>query len=429
MQSRRFARLGLFAAIASDLPRAAAQDAAPSLEARVRELEEKAAAKNALSLQWKDGLRLESADKEFELKIGGRMQLDTFFGDADADAVATTGGPLEDGSQMRRARLSLQGKVYEHVEFKWEHDFSDKDGKAKVMDMYAGIVGVDGLPNLRAGHFREPFGLESLMSANDLVFMERGLPFAFTPFRNIGVQGSRAALEERMTLAAGLFRETSDQAFGQADGAFAATGRVTAIPWCTEKKDQLVHVGLAASRRAPPADEVTFKSKPEANLARDFVDTTKLSDVDSVTLAGAELGVLSDRFSVQGEWVRAEVSRGGGMDDATFCGWYAFAAWTLTGEPRRYRPAEGVFASPKPAQNAFADGGGIGAFELAARMSQIDLDDGAVAGGELRDITVAVNWYLNPVTRVSLNAIRAKLDRAPNDGSASIVEMRVQFAF
>ncbi|MBL8839905.1 MAG: porin [Planctomycetes bacterium] len=409
---------------------AAAQDAAPTLEERVKALEQqqKSGSGTALNVLWKDGLRLESADKSFELKIGGRMQLDAFFGDADDDAVSTIGGPLEDGTQLRRARLAIGGKVQRHFDFKWEYDFSDKDSKAKVADVYAGIVDVDGVPNLRLGHFKEPFGLEALVTANETTFMERALPAALAPFRNTGLQLSESFGNDRATWAVGLFRETNDNSFMQSDGAWAGTARITHLPWATEKLDHLVHLGLAASRRAPPADELQYKSKPEANLALDFLDTTKLTDVDSVTLLGAELAVLLDRFSLQGEWVRSEVARGAGNDDATFSGWYAQAAWTLTGEPRRYRAAEATLGTPKPAKSLFQDGG-CGAWEVAARVSSLDLDDGGVTGGELSDCTLALNWYPSTFTRVMLNLIRADLDRAPDDGKASIVEMRFQFAF
>jgi phosphate-selective porin OprO/OprP len=174
---------------------------------------------------------------------------------------------------------------------------------------------------------------------------------------------------------------------------------------------------------------VQYKSKPEANLAADWVDTAKLTDVERVLLSGVEAAVLLDRLSLQGEWVAAELQRGAGNDDAEFGGWLAQAAWTLTGEPRRYDAATGVLRAPKPARSLFADGGGCGAFELAARMSALDLDDGAVTGGELADVTLGVNWYPNPVTRISINAIRADLDRAAADGSGKIVELRVQLAF
>jgi len=404
----------------------------PDLEARVKALEEGNAAakknKNSLDVYWKDGIRLESADKAFELKIGGRMQFDAFFGDIDEDGESTLGGPLEDGTQMRRARLSLQGKVMKYYEFKFEHDFADKDGKAKVADMYAGIIDVENFPNLRAGHFKEPFGLEALQSANDTVFMERGLPFTFVPFRNSGIQFAESVLSDRMTWAVGGFRETNDNAYEQSDGSYAVTGRLTGLLWRTEKLDHLVHVGASASVRSPPADSVRYRSKPEANLALEFVDTGNMANVDGVTLLGAELLVLLDRFSVQGEWTQSQVARGAGLDDATFAGWYGLATWTITGEPRRYRATDGVVQMPRPAKSLFEDGG-LGAWEVAARLSQVDLDDDAVAGGQLRDITLGLNWYPSPVMRVMINAIKAKLDRDPDDGSADILEARLQFAF
>ncbi len=402
-----------------------------TVEQRLAALEAREAqrAREALALSFRDGLRLESADRQFELRIGGRMQLDALFGDADDDAVATVGADLDDGTQMRRGRLALQGRLWHHFDFKWEYDFADKDGKSKVMDAWAGIVGAGARPNLRVGHFREPFGHEALTGSSDLLFMERALPFAFVPFRNVGLQAQQAALDEQVTWAAGLFRETNDSAFGQADGAWAVTARVTGLAWCTAKKDHLVHLGLSASRRAPPGDEVQYRSKPEANLAPDWVDTTKLTDVDRVLLSGVEAAVLLDRFSLQGEWVAAEVQRSAGHDDAELGGWYAQAAWTLTGEPRRYDGAAGVLRSPKPARSLFAEGGGFGAWELAVRRSTLDFDDGAVAGGQLEDLTLGLNWYVNPVTRIALNAIRADLDGAPPNGSGNLLELRVHLGF
>jgi len=402
-----------------------------TVEQRLAALEEREAkrAKEALELSWKDGLRLESADRQFELRIGGRMQLDALFGDADDEAETSAGSDLEDGTQMRRGRLMLQGKLWQQFDFKWEYDFADKDGKSKVIDVWAGIVGAGARPNLRVGHFREPFGFEALASSSDLLFMERGLPFALVPFRNVGLQAQQATPNQRATWAAGLFRETNDSAFGQADGAWAVTARVTGLAWCTEKLDHLVHFGLAASRRAPPDDAVQYKSKPEANLAPDWVDTTKLTDVDRVLLSGVEAAVLLDRFSLQGEWIGAEVQRSAGHRDADFSGWYAAAAWTLTGEPRRYDPANGVLRSPKPARSLFAEGGGCGAWELAVRHSTLDFDDGAVAGGQLTNLALGLNWYVNPITRVALNAIQADLDGVPPNGSAKLLELRVQLAF
>jgi len=407
---------------------ARAQETPPDLEARVKALEERLGAKNSLQAVWKDGLRFESPTKEFEIRIGGRIQFDSMWGEADRDAEAAIGSAVEDGAEMRRARLYLAGRLYEKIDFRWEYEFADQDGKTKFVDVYAGLVELDCFPDLRAGHFREPFGLDALSGATELPCMERALPFALAPFRNLGIQLSDACAGERVTAAAGVFRESSDQAIGQADGAYAATARVTGVPWFADEGRRLVHLGVAASRRAPPDDEVQYRSKPESNLAPVFVDTGVLTDVETVTLLGGEAALLLGRCSLQAEYASAELRRTAGFDRARFSGWQALATWTITGEPRRYRFATGVFQAPQPAADAFDRAGGCGAWEVAARVSALDLDDGVVAGGELVDHTLGLNWYLNRSTRVQLNAIHSRLDRGASDGSANILEMRVQLS-
>ena len=49
---------------------------------------------------------------------------------------------------------------------------------------------------------------------------------------------------------------------------------------------------------------------------------------------------------------------------------------------------------------------GLGAFEIAARFSYIDLNDKDITGGKLADVSFAFNWYPTVPTRVSFNVIR-----------------------
>ena len=51
--------------------------------------------------------------------------------------------------------------------------------------------------------------------------------------------------------------------------------------------------------------------------------------------------------------------------------------------------------------------------------TQIDLDDEGLSGGDEDDITVGLNWYLNPNARVMFNYVRAELDR---DGALDSVD-------
>jgi phosphate-selective porin OprO/OprP len=54
---------------------------------------------------------------------------------------------------------------------------------------------------------------------------------------------------------------------------------------------------------------------------------------------------------------------------------------------------------------------GRGAWEIAGRISYIDLADQDVDGGRLRDITFGVNWYASPNHRFRFNYIQAHLNR------------------
>ena len=112
--------------------------------------------------------------------------------------------------------------------------------------------------------------------------------------------------------------------------------------------------------------------------------------------------------------------------DPQFNGFYAFASYFLTGEHRPYSTSSGTFAGIKPKQN-FLDGkGGLGAWEIAARYSQLDLNDEGIDGGKLGDFTFGLNWYLNPNYRVTFNYVFADLKDV---GDTHILGMRFQVAF
>ena len=121
--------------------------------------------------------------------------------------------------------------------------------------------------------------------------------------------------------------------------------------------------------------------------------------------------------------------------DPDFSGFYGYFSYFLTGENRKYKKENGVFSRVKPNKNFhWGRGKGKGAIELAARYSELDLSDEEIDGGRLQDLTLGVNWYLNPNTRVMLNYVRANVDRLVNDirlddDNADLLSMRFQVDF
>jgi phosphate-selective porin OprO/OprP len=102
-----------------------------------------------------------------------------------------------------------------------------------------------------------------------------------------------------------------------------------------------------------------------------------------------------------------------GQPNVALPGAYAQVGWFLTGEHRPYDRACGAIDRVKPFANFFfvntSDGRafGSGAWEIAARISYLNLNDENVRGGELTDFTAGLNWYWNPYTKVVFNYIHA----------------------
>ena len=131
---------------------------------------------------WKDGLRAESADGNFKFRVTGRIFYDNAWYSAN-DAFDAAGLSTEDGTEFRAARLGVDGSYGEYF-YRAEYDFA---GDPDFKDVYMGKTDVIGEADVRAGHFKEPMGLDQLTSSLYLTFMERGLPDALVPARNAGI--------------------------------------------------------------------------------------------------------------------------------------------------------------------------------------------------------------------------------------------------
>lgn len=343
----------------------------------------------------------------------GRLHLDYAAHDADAR-------PLGDGFHLRRARIGLGGSVGEDWGYRIEYDFAENDvGAREVWLRYRGLPA----GNATLGQFKVPFGLEELTSSNAITFIERSLPT--TTF----AQNFRVGLGYEVTRPAW---HTSLMVFGQPSGAqtrgtegdegLGLGARVVLRPVRTATS--LVHLGLAATIESPADDdlrEVRLRTRPESRPSNlRLVDTGLVGGVRNIGQLGVEAAWRSGPLSLQGEWMHSTVARREGEADLNFTGWYVAGSWVLTGEARDHDGS--VFGGPSPR-------GGGGAWELVARFSAVDLNDGRVRGGRQRNVTVGVNWYATSAVRFMLNLIRVDSARAGIQDEPIILLGRAQVAF
>jgi phosphate-selective porin OprO/OprP len=378
---------------------------------------------NTFRAFWKDGPRFETADGNFTLALLGRLMWDSFWITSDDfDSTIT-----EDGTFFRRVRLGVRGTAYKNTEFMVEVDFAR--GSVVLTDVYVALKKLGFAGTFKAGHFKEPIGLEVLASANDITFMERSAATeAFAPFRNAGFSIGNAALEERMTWAVGMFKDgTDDLGATREDGGYALTARVTGLVVQNKDAATLVHVGVGFRFADPNGDAVQFQARPGTGTGNRLVNTGSIA-ADDYTLVNFEFAVVWKRLSAQAEFYLADVGAVTGADPS-FSGWYVQVSWWITGETRPYKAAAACFGAPKPKRNFHDGGGGPGAWEIAVRIDTIDLIDEGVDGGEQDDITAGVNWHWNPNARVMFNVVFSDVTGGPNDGELTVFEMRFQFHF
>ena len=403
-----------------------------SLEERVQRLEESVQMDESKNMEalWRNGLRLRTLNKDVEVRIGGRIQNDWNFirpsnEVEDAFFVDDEGNldePL-DRIFFRRSRIYIRGTLHKYIRFKAEYDFAG--GGVSWTDVYLRFVKLPAFGNLYVGKFKAPFGLEELTSSRFITFQERSLTDAFVPGRQVGLLFKNSVMDKRLHWALSVTRGdddgTVDSYTDSPDNNF--TLRLAATPY-QAGKTRLAHVGLAYHLKME--EGFRFRARPEGRTKSvRLVDVR--GDADRVDQIGLEGALVYGRISVQGEYMTATPDVAG-TDHPTFSAYYVMASYFLTGESRPY--SGGAFGRPKPSRKFDLKKGTLGAVELAARLSRIDLTNGDFQGGDERNFTLGVNWYPHSNARVTLNYVAAYLDRGDiSDELTSIVSMRFQVDF
>ena len=376
------------------------------------------------------------AEKKYpDVKLGGFFQVDSVWFAQDMVNIDTV-GDIQNGADFRRARLSAQGDLTADVAFMIEFDFAFP-GRPSFMDVYLDLKQFPRLGTLRVGQWRQPFGMDGQTSVRELTFLERGLPFAFLPFRQIGVGFFDNSADETMTWAVSGFRFPTDAYGGNVgdSGGYAMASRVTLAPHLTPDDSRLVAIGGGYVFGDPSTNRVRYLTPPEVFIQEiggadlvppgalafvpPFVDTGPI-DAENFQLFAAEGGLTLGSLYMQTEAIYSVVNQINGPQ-VSFAGAYMYAGYFLTGEVRPYNRQKGVFGRVKPLED-FAKCSGLGAWEVAGRWSYIDLNDQNILGGRLNDLTFGLNWYLNQRTKFQFNYIHAFLDDpAFGDSDANIL--------
>jgi len=390
----------------------------------------------------------------------------------------TVGRDLNDGTNFRRARFGIDGKLFRDFDYALIYEFGGSGGEDAGHIQEAWVQYSALKPwKIRLGAFEPNIGLAAAVSTSQMPILERPAPAEVA--RNVAAGDSRSALqvfgngligEGDSGVAARWFLSTA--LTGNTVGTINSTGGATAQPsdeqqaWIgrvaiapLSSTDWQAHLGLNAQYVFHPNDAglgtsprypVQLRDRPELRLdATRLVDTGAI-DARHVNVIGAEAGLTVQNVLIESEYFRYNIDRRlsaaqVGFAIPKFSGWYVQGAWVLTGEPRPYNPAEARFDAPKMAYNFNPEAGTWGTIELVARYSDLDLNfhagatgstalSDAIRGGEQKISTLGMNWYLNPAIRLMLDYQHVDVSRLNAAGLAigqtyNAVAARAQFTF
>ena len=404
---------------------------------------------------------------------------------------------LKDGTDFRRARIGLDGTAFGDWDYRLILDFAGS-GVENSGQLYESWVQYSGLKpvRFRIGAFPPSIGLEDQGSTNFMPFIERSVDGDLS--RGLAAGDTRLAAEVFANgdhwLASGAITGRTigvlntgtaaavPQTYGDQLG---LVGRVAISPFYG--KDWLVHFGVHGSYVIHPADTtgpgtnglltpasevISLSNTPELRVdGTKFLNTGNMPASHAGTV-GAEFAAQKAGFLIQSEYDYFSVQRDDGtlatpVSNPHFQGYYVQGLWMLTGEQRKYNAVTAAFDGPAVAHPFTLNGGGLGAWEVGLRYSDMDLnfDAGApgtyvsatspnstIRGGNEENFSAALNWYPNTVVRFMLDYAYVHIDRlspatAANSASVwmlptgaagagvqigqsySVVSVRSQFAF
>lgn len=353
-----------------------------ALQGQMEELKAQLA-KNEKAVNWKGAPQ--NAGSGFTFKVRGRIQYDAGLISDPDDLVDSKDGGFQ--SYVRRVRLGVEGGMPGDFKYKAEFDFSDPDsvGYGDVLIEYAPK---DSPFSVKLGNMETNYSLEQMTSSRFTSFMERAqVTEAFYSGRRLGVSGGYKQGDFKFD--AGIFNTAITGDRGRDEWLFG-----TRLVYAPKVGDNQLHFGASYQHRE-------FNSNALGNRyrARPFVRSGSTRFVDTGTLAakkddliGLEAAGIFGPLHAAAEYQFMKVNGISAADsipaddtvtgtrlasNASFSGGYVELGYFLTGETRGYKI--GGFNRTKVLNPVSK--GGMGAWQVNARIDYLDLGDDVSADG------------------------------------------------
>ncbi len=444
------------------------------------------------AVQWSfnDGRpTVRTGDGRFEMSLRGRVQLDFASFEQDPSDFGLGYGAanncdatnvlcdLGSGTVFRRVRFGIEGKFFRDFVYELRFDFggTDIEGAGIINIARVGYVGIPGL-RIQAGALQPILTMYDSTSSAELTTMER--PQVITTLvGNFGGDNGRKGVEVTYQkegllwdgdnfLVSGAFTgdrvatNGTSHSGGPDDERTQFLGRMAYRLWSDGVSNFQVggsyaQINSLQGNVPGTARTLQLRERPEIRVTGErYIDTGALAleQDDPARAYGFEAGFNWENLYLAGEWYKFELDRRlvGGVTAAgaspDFSGFYIEGEWIITGEAKRYVASGtnnniGVWRGPSIA-SPWSLGGGIGAWSLHARYSNLNLNAfefapvaaNRVRGGEETHTIVGATWYMNANFKLMAEYNMVEVERLNAAGQSldadfDVIQGRMQFTF
>jgi phosphate-selective porin OprO/OprP len=388
-----------------------------------------------------------TADRRLSLAIGGLVQFDVggFFQNPNPN---TQFPHLNYGVNLRRGRIYFVGQ-FDDFRVNITPDFGGSpDGAPTLFEANLNYTGFNPV-TATVGYFHPFVSLDDATFPGNDLFLERASIINIERSVAAGIQrasmGANAAAEDYFAsgyLTGPLFgAQSTARLNGEQVG---LVGRLAARPYHDEDwnfhaefSGQLsFHPNINASGTPGVSrTTLTLADFPEQRIDFNPLVSTGSLSTRSANVYGGALGASWRNLLVQGEYYQISLNQsklpGVPSPRLGFNGGYVEGGWVITGEPIPYDITRAAWARPKVDHPFSVGDGGIGAWEIAARYSTVDLNSnvvpgvpqsvtGGIFGGQQQSAGLALSWYPNDWLRFMLQFQYVDVNKLNSAGKVQI---------
>ncbi|MCC7014284.1 MAG: hypothetical protein IT454_17120 [Planctomycetes bacterium] len=407
----------------------APQQAPRTVEERLAELEAKLSGMpRSTRAEWKDGFVLESGDGADQLRFAGLLQV--------VGAAYESDAARDNGFDLTRMRVAFEGRLQQRYLFTVENELEPTG--SELAEAWIGFDLGPGLGRLMLGRMKEPFSLEEMVPRRHIDFVFFSSLNQFVPAEDHGVtwlgRTEGGALEYGLAAYNG---SGGDELNDDKDAAARLVWHVFGDKPARDFPADELQFGVAATVGRADQDwsGVEIQNETKQSVFA-FESGTELDG--QRTRLGLEAAWFEGPFALYGEALRIEqeLNAPGGRADLALDGFWVAGSWVVTGESKR-------FSGLEPSAPFLPGQAGAGAWQLVARYSELELDQGFVDigavqasafPGRIATFDVGVNWYATNHAKVRAHIVHTRYEdgadiggQALDDETALLLQYQLKF--